>query len=121
MNKRNIIVGTLVAALVIGIAAMSQAINVRPIGVRAFNENTYRTGLAFDVQPLNYGWNLDAWVLARTPEYTTSFLGLGVSREIFRRDNLSLGVAFGWSADFSNIQNPREGSWGFGLVGSIRF
>lgn len=116
---KNILAALVGISLVV--SSYANSITVRPTLVRDFNTNSYRAGLSAPIKDLNYGFSLDGWLLARSPEFTTSYLGLGISRNLFERDNFSLGVTGGWSGNFSNLKNITEGSWGVGVVASFSF
>ncbi len=128
----------IVAAL--GAASMCLAQNLRldrapdtltlkPIAVREFENSSWRTGLAFPIFNLRDGKvsgypsvaTVDAWVLSDASDFKSTFLGAGLDVPVFTGKNMRLGLAAGWSANFSNLEHIDQGRWGVGASLTIRF
>jgi len=103
-----------------------KTVAVRPVGN---NGNDWRAGLGFPVLSLRNGReeeyptvaSIDAWVLSDAKDFRRVFLGAGLDVPLLERKHMRVGLVGGWSADFANLEQVRDGRWGVGASLTIRF
>lgn len=106
-------------------------VSVTSLAVRGIgsDHSEWRSGLAFPVMNFRDGNRQgypafatgNVWVMSDTAAFRNMFLGAGFDVTLMDRKNMRLGLTAGWSADFSNLEHIRNGSWGVGPTLTIRF
>lgn len=107
-------------------------VSIKAIGVRNLTDqesDTWRAGLALPFMNFRDGTmpsrpvraTGDIWVLTDTANMRNLYLGAGLDATLIERKHFRLGGTVGWSADFSNLEHIKRGSWGVGVSANWRF
>jgi outer membrane protein assembly factor BamA len=104
----------------------SNELRVASVAVTEIDDlgNDWRVGLAFPVARTRIGYReatTNVWLLTDAVDYRYTYLGAGIAVDMLGGRNYSLGFTAGYSANFSDLENIRNGQWGVGAQLTLRF